>query len=318
MRKEIRNLQIHIKEPVPIIRDDYNRQPSGEENTPRIIENGEEYVSYLKNSFCRIWYNMWPTNYDAHWHDALEVIVPVKNGYTVILDDKTYTLHAGDIFLVPQRHIHSIKAPAEGVRITYLFNMEKITGIKTLFYIEPLLMNPLLISEKSHSSIYEESHELFLKMCNAYFDFGELRELIILSLLFRFFILLGTENLEKVQQNIQQTEGKQGKYYNTFEYVFEYINTHFREELPLEKVASVACFSKYHFSRLFKQYTGMNYYEFLTQKRINEAITMLSNTNYSITDIALETGFENLTSFNRSFKKLKGCSPREFKKRQMN
>lgn len=305
-----------IKEPEAVVKDEYYLQPSDEVNFSRFIQDGEEYVSYLKNSSFRIWYNIWNTNYAPHWHEALEIIIPVKNTYNVIISGKTYILHPGDIFFIPPKQIHEIQAPDTGARISYLFNLETVKGLKTLSYIQTLLLSPMLFSKKTRPQIYDESYTLFLKICNTYFEFGELRELMIYSLLFRFFILLGTDNFSRIQEEINTTGLKKKKYYEKFEYLLSYIDRHSREPMTLETAAEQACFSKFHFERLFKSYSGMTFYEYLTHIRINKAVTLLSSSDLPITDIAFESGFENLTSFYRSFKKVKNCTPKQFKNRE--
>lgn len=72
-------------------------------------------------------------------------------------------------------------------------------------------------------------------------------------------------------------------------------------------------FSKFYFSRLFKQFTDVSFYKYVNQKRIEKAAEMLTEPNISITNVALSCGFESLSSFIRMFKIVKGCTPTEFR-----
>jgi len=72
-------------------------------------------------------------------------------------------------------------------------------------------------------------------------------------------------------------------------------------------------FSKFYFSRLFKQFTNVSFYKYVNQKRIEKAAEMLTEPNISITNVALSCGFESLSSFIRMFKIVKGCTPTEFR-----
>ena len=67
------------------------------------------------------------------------------------------------------------------------------------------------------------------------------------------------------------------------------------------------------FAHLFKNYTNMTFVDFLTVERVKLAETFFLNPRLRITDIAFESGFSSISSFNRSFKKIKGCSPTEFR-----
>lgn len=88
-----------------------------------------------------------------------------------------------------------------------------------------------------------------------------------------------------------------------------YINQHYQEQLSLEEVAEVSGFSRFHFTRIFKQCMDMTFYEYLNQIRISNAEELLSTTTQSITEIAMNSGFSSISAFNRTFKSLKGCAP---------
>lgn len=75
----------------------------------------------------------------------------------------------------------------------------------------------------------------------------------------------------------------------------------------------LSSFSKFYFSRLFKQFTNVSFYKYVNQKRIEKAAEMLTEPNISITNVALSCGFESLSSFIRMFKIVKGCTPTEFR-----
>lgn len=75
----------------------------------------------------------------------------------------------------------------------------------------------------------------------------------------------------------------------------------------------LSSFSKFYFSRLFKQFTNVSFYKYVNQKRIEKAAKMLTEPNISITNVALSCGFESLSSFIRMFKIVKGCTPTEFR-----
>lgn len=72
--------------------------------------------------------------------------------------------------------------------------------------------------------------------------------------------------------------------------------------------------SKSHFSHLFKMYTGMTFVEFLTAERIKRAEAYFSDPNIHIVDVAYDSGFSSISSFNRAFRRSKGCSPTQFRR----
>jgi AraC-like DNA-binding protein len=98
------------------------------------------------------------------------------------------------------------------------------------------------------------------------------------------------------------------------ERVMEYMNEHFEEPVSLAEVANLTNMAKSAFSRFFKTRTGLTFIDSLTEIRLGHASRMLIATTKSISEIAYETGFNNISNFNRIFKKKKGCTPKEFKK----
>lgn len=95
--------------------------------------------------------------------------------------------------------------------------------------------------------------------------------------------------------------------------VKKYINAHYMEEVRLGTLASIVGMSESAFSRFFKTHTGKKLSEYIIDIRLGYASRMLIETSTSIAEISFKCGFNNLSNFNRIFKKYKGCSPTEFK-----
>lgn len=95
--------------------------------------------------------------------------------------------------------------------------------------------------------------------------------------------------------------------------VKNYISKNYMDELRLPELASLAGMSSSAFSRFFKLHTGRNISEYIIDLRLGYAARMLVDTAKSISEIGFDCGFNNLSNFNRIFKKKKGCSPSEFR-----
>jgi AraC family transcriptional regulator len=107
---------------------------------------------------------------------------------------------------------------------------------------------------------------------------------------------------------------KTTEYAAKFNKVFDYIDKHQNEDLSLEHLSQVACFSKYHFHRQFSAYTGISVFKYVQLARLKHAsYRLVFNTQERITDIALDARFENPESFSRAFKNTFGQTPSEFR-----
>ena len=153
------------------------------------------------------------------------------------------------------------------------------------------------------------------QLCRDYYSNDSLREMMIYSQLVTFFTnyVRYRSSLSDRENGYSSGEARHRNLMARFNTVFNYLDEHFTESLTLEQVADVAGFSKFHFSRLFKQCSGYNFYDFLCYKRIQSAEMLLSKTGTSITEVALRSGFSSLSTFNRTYKRVKGCTPSEYR-----
>ena len=92
-----------------------------------------------------------------------------------------------------------------------------------------------------------------------------------------------------------------------------YISQNFSRNLTLDEVADHVHLNPAYFSTLFKQSTGSSFKEYLNMVRIEESKRLLSNTDYSIIDISLATGFEDQSCFSKVFKKYTGLTPKQYR-----
>jgi AraC-like DNA-binding protein/ligand-binding sensor protein len=95
----------------------------------------------------------------------------------------------------------------------------------------------------------------------------------------------------------------------------EYIEKHKSEELSLADVAKAAGASVFHFCKVFHKATGLKFTDYVARVRLEDARTRLLNPNLRISEIAYDVGFQSLTQFNRTFKRVFGQSPSDFRAR---
>jgi AraC-like DNA-binding protein len=97
------------------------------------------------------------------------------------------------------------------------------------------------------------------------------------------------------------------------EKVMEYINFNFDKQVSLAEVSRIASMTEVSFSRFFKSRTGISFIDSLIEIRLGHASRKLIDTTESVAEVAYNCGFNNISNFNRIFKKKKGCTPKEFR-----
>ena len=95
----------------------------------------------------------------------------------------------------------------------------------------------------------------------------------------------------------------------------KYIEDHFDKDISLDDVSRVVNISPYYFSKVFKEASGLNFIEYLTNIRIEKAKDLLENSNLSIKEICVSCGYTDPNYFSRSFKKNVGVTPTEYKEK---
>lgn len=293
----------------------YRQQPIVSGGFFRVVDGNYEVVNYLPGSAIRFWVNKENINFSTHWHPAVEIIMPLENGYTVIVGQVEYNLNPGDIFVIPAGELHHLIAPPSGTRLIFLFDVSILTKLKGFSYLTPYLSQPIIINKQSYGAIYEKEASLMAQMCNDYFSQDCLRELLIYSHLLNFFAYLGKfrMSMDDLHSSGGFNTSKQKSLIEKLNKVFDYLDKHYMDPITLEMVSDIAGFSKFHFSRIFKQCSGYNFLDYLCYLRIKSAENLLLNPEITITEIALQSGFASLSTFNRTFKKIKNCTPSEYR-----
>ncbi len=99
--------------------------------------------------------------------------------------------------------------------------------------------------------------------------------------------------------------------------VIQAIENCLESEMNTEELASIACYSAFHFHRLFRSYVGESVYAFRKRLLLERAVRLLQYSNKNITDIALDSGYDNSSSFNKAFKKHFNCTPTDTRQKMV-
>ncbi|MGI4834232.1 MAG: helix-turn-helix domain-containing protein [Janthinobacterium lividum] len=135
------------------------------------------------------------------------------------------------------------------------------------------------------------------------------------SVLELFSILhdLSTSRNMRMLSTISPDNEQPNHHSRRLEKVFAYMNTHYSRPITLAEVAKIANMPETSFSRFIKKRLGNTFTDSLHEIRLGHATRLLIDTTHNVTEVAYKCGFNNISNFNRTFKKRKGCTPKEFR-----
>lgn len=252
-----------------------------------------------------------------HWHVEAEITFVRDGSATYQIGEETFHSQKGDLIFIAPNTIHSIYPIPGCIHIsdTMVFHLDlvgySIMDQCSLNYLHPLFNGSLrLLSHmnQNHPSYPEMSaciNEIFICIKNkdAYF------ELVLKEKLHHLFYLIF-----KYQCFIETNISKRTSIYmDRVKTVLQYIQNNYKESISILQLASLCHFSKTHFMSFFKQTVGISCVEYIIQVRLRVATDLLRTTDLSISDIALDSGFQNLSNFNRKFKSYYHITPTEYR-----
>lgn len=257
--------------------------------------------------------NVQNEEYPVHWHNAVELIMPIKNEYTVTVNAMDYLVPENDVLIIPPGELHSMPA-IPGRRIIFQCDNSILGEISALEPVMRSLNVPVLINGDMDKELHVLAKKTMLDILSLYNSKSELADVKIYVKVIELFMALREYQLEQQKIVMDCDDEKIDEYSEKFGTVLKYIDNNFMYDITLEQLADVAGYSKYHFSRIFKQYNSMSYLQYINARRTKAAELLLLDPSIPITEVAMRSGFKSLTTFNRIFKEIKHCTPTDFKK----
>lgn len=271
-----------------------------------------EVVEYENKRAVMLYDNDEIEEYPIHWHNAVEIIIPLSNDFVVVSGGTEYVLKEKEILIIPPRELHSMPA-REGRRIIFQCDNSQFEDTKILASLMPVFEESIHITPALDKEFYLVARKCILDIYSDYYSNSPIADAQIYLNLLNILTAARKFQLSKtaeIEDDFEISSDDREK----LSVVMKYIDQHFAEELSLDRLAAIAGYSKYHFSRIFKKYNNVSSVQYINDKRVKMAERLLADPELSITEIAMRSGFASLTTFNRIFKKSKDCTPSEFKK----
>ncbi len=251
--------------------------------------------------------------YPVHWHNDSEIIMPLENIYKVIVGGIEYVIPVGDVLIIPPAELHSMPA-VPGHRLILQYDNSVLCGVPAVEKIMRSLTSPLLINKELDKDLHGLAKKIMLDVYSLNRKTSEIADVKIFSAVVMLLTSIREFQLSRSKTLLECDDVQLDEYNEKFSAVMKYIDNNYMYDITLDRLAEVAGYSKYHFSRIFKQFNSMSYLRYINARRTKAAEHLLLDPELSVTEVAMMSGFKSLTTFNRIFKEIKHCTPTDFKK----
>lgn len=252
----------------------------------------------------------------SHWHDEMEIIYIKKGKGMVTVDFRSYHVSANTIVLIMPGQLHAIDQ-FEECSMEYeniIFNPSMLLPKKPDTASREFI-NPLIHGQVTVPTVFTPVYPYYTDVAAPIDACDEIcktmpqgYELFIKSQLFQLFFVLENKcrNYGKKQQNPKNLE--------KMKVIIKYVENNYAQKITIADVAELTGFSESHFMRYFKDTMGTSFVDYLKDYRLTMAARLLTASDSSVLAISEEVGFENLSYFNRAFKKKYLVTPSQYRK----
>lgn len=266
----------------------------------------------IQPSFPTIW----------HYHPELELHYTLKGEGVRFIGDNISNFSSGEMLLLGENLPHTWRCKEEyfqenqglEVEAIVLHFMPDCLGRDLLSLPEAYLIPKLFEKAKKGLIIQGEAKQKLAHMMRSALNAAHLDRLItLLTMLKMLAEAREVETIASVPAFYKSNESEIKRLDEIYAHTF----THYRKEISLEEIASIANLSVTSFCRYFKQMTNKTYYDFLIEVRISHICRALVEDQFGTEVICFDHGFNNVSNFYRHFKKVTGMTPLAYKKKYL-
>lgn len=256
-------------------------------------------------------------NVPMHWHSEFEIDYVLQGKGDFICGDEHFPVRHGDVIMISPNMLHAAY-PSFNTSLHYIAFVfhANMLGLESNDRSSTHCIRPLITGQLRVNMKYDLSHpdypvirsltEAIVSCANKNNPYDDLLLKSILLQLYWYF--------EK-NDNLSSFQGDDISYSSLIRPALEHMTYCYMDSITIDDLAAKCAISSSHFMNSFKKAVGCSAIEFLTHLRIKAACTALTDTTDDISTISYSCGFNNLSNFNKQFKKITGSSPREYRKR---
>ncbi len=236
-----------------------------------------------------------------HLHHALEIVCVTEGALELGVGEELYHMETGDVGLVFSDMIHHYQVFSTGInKADYILVPPSVTGIFADKIQNSAPECPIVKAEQLEPDVYQAIHAIM--------QIKE-GEPMLLQAYVQIILARSMNHLNLVDKSSMASHDL---VYQTV----AYISGNFRKQFSLQEMAQQLGVSKFVLSRIFSKTFHCNFNQYLNEARLRYASARLENTNDTVLDICLDSGFESQRTFNRRFKERYKMTPSEYRKNQ--
>ncbi|ACI19046.1 AraC family transcriptional regulator [Dictyoglomus thermophilum] len=251
---------------------------------------------------------------NPHWHNEFEILYMERGIGKFYVDGYEYKLNEGEYLFVNSGSIHSgLEMIKRSIGYAIVFDLRLLYSEEPDYCKHEYFLP--LINKRYHIPSNLNDEHIRNDICRIIEVFKEKSygyELYIKSLLFDIFWRVFKYYAERRNQ-----DGRLGYKIERIKDVLNYINQNYNKNLSLDELSRQVDMSKFYLCRLFKESLRMSPVEYINKVRVDKAMELLINTDMSVSEIAFECGFDNISYFIKVFKKYMHTTPLKFRKQNL-
>ncbi len=264
-----------------------------------------------------------------HTHDFIEIVYVCDGKGYHAYNDTTYSVSKGDLYIINSRTPHCFyptdKANSEhlvvynlcflpqfidtiNIRLSILTELTDIMLYKSLYEEEIIYTPDLKLSGSMRTEIEQIYEKMYMEFTSEALNYMDILRLSLCEL------LLKIHRFYKI--NHVHPENTISMYrHQLISDCIQYLRENYSQKITIEELSNNFFLSKSYLPSLFKQATGSSVVEYLQHIRIDKACELLTDTALSITEISNMVGYTDYRFFNKSFKKITGCTAQQYRKK---
>ncbi len=234
-----------------------------------------------------------------HWHSAVEILYIKSGSLAVNLDGEKAVVSSGDMVVINSSVLHGIEKLSDDLDYYFLMVNDEFMKSQKL-YGDGVFITPVIRSF--------ELEKIYLEIVAEYERKGSCFEVLVVSLITLLFVKLNRNYKTTINDEVVSKDKKRQMVRSAISYISE----RYKEKISVDDIASYLHFSKSYLSHAFKEITGYSIIDYVNLVRCHNAKVLLLDGN-TVSEVARECGFLEISYFSRTFKKIIGVLPSSVK-----